>query len=231
MKLTAKPIATHCHASGLALPSRQHGVVIVIALIVLAAMALAGVALVRSMDTSTLVAGNFAFRQSAVQATDAGVEGAFTDLTTVVITNKKQDGDATATWYYPKVTTLMGTAESKDPDFFGLADAKYKSLAASTISGNTVRYLAERLCTRTITGAAAEADQTINGGDADGVASDQEVMNVCSHESSREGCSYSTDADCRPRLKSIYYKVTVKVTGPRNTASYAQSVLSYPANP
>ena len=129
-----RSIIHHC-ANRPALPSRQLGVVIVIALIVLGAMALAGVALVRSMDTSTMVAGNFAFRQSAIQATDAGVEGAFIVLTTLVMGSKKQDGDATATWYYPKITSLMGATESKDSDFFGLADAKYKSLAASTVSG------------------------------------------------------------------------------------------------
>jgi len=208
-----------------ALPSRQRGVVIVIALIVLASMMLAGVALIRSMDTGTQISGNFAFRQAAVQATDAGIEGAFTDLTKLIITDKNGD-TTTKSWYYPKITSLMGTAESKDADFFDtskVANSKYQALTAKSVSGNDVSYLVERLCTATLAGGAPEADA-----DKDGIVSDQEIMNVCAHESSREGCSYSTEADCKPRLKSVYYKATVKVGGPRNTSSLAQSTLSFP---
>jgi len=225
MNPQSKPLAYHHYPAELAMHSRQRGVVIVIALIVLAAMMLAGVALIRSMDTGTQISGNFAFRQAAVQATDAGIEGAFTALTKLIITDK--NGDATTqAWYYPKITSLMGTVESKDSDFFDtskVANSKYQSLTAKSVSGNDVSYLVERLCTATLAGAAPEADT-----DKDGVVSDQEIMNACSHESSREGCSYSTEADCKPRLKSIYYKATVKVGGPRNTSSLAQSTLSFP---
>ena len=44
-------------------PGGQSGVVLFIALIVLVAMSLAGVALVRSVDTNLLIAGNLAFKQ------------------------------------------------------------------------------------------------------------------------------------------------------------------------
>ncbi len=205
--------------------SHQRGVVIVIALIVLASMMLAGVALIRSMDTGTQISGNFAFRQAAVQATDAGIEGAFTDLTKLIITDKNGD-TSTQAWYYPKLSSLLGTVESKDADFFDtskIANSKYKALTAQSVSGNDVSYLVERLCTATLAGASPEADA-----DKDGVVSDQEIMNVCASESSREGCSYSSESDCKPRLKSIYYKVTVKAGGPRNTSSLAQSILSFP---
>jgi type IV pilus assembly protein PilX len=225
MKPRASELAG-CTAQGeLFRRSRERGVVIVIALIVLAAMMLAGVALVRSMDTGNQISGNFAFRQAAVQATDAGIEGAFTDLTKLIITDKNGD-TTTQSWYYPKITTLMGTAESKDADFFDtvkVENSKYKSLTAKSVSGNDVSYLVERLCTATIAGGTPEADA-----DGDTIVSDQEIMNACAHESSREGCSYSTEADCKPRLKSIFFKATVKVGGPRNTSSLAQSTLSFP---
>jgi Tfp pilus assembly protein PilX len=54
MKTLARPV-----------PRRQRGAILFIALIVLVAMSLAGIALMRSVDTNVLIAGNLAFRQSA----------------------------------------------------------------------------------------------------------------------------------------------------------------------
>jgi Tfp pilus assembly protein PilX len=51
--------------------------VLFIALIVLVAMTLAGIAIMRSVDTATLIAGNLAFKQGTVQSSDNGVEQAF----------------------------------------------------------------------------------------------------------------------------------------------------------
>ena len=58
----------------------QRGVVLFIALIVLVAMSLAGIALMRSVDTNVLVAGNLAFRQTNTMYGDVGVEAASTTL-------------------------------------------------------------------------------------------------------------------------------------------------------
>jgi Tfp pilus assembly protein PilX len=59
------------------LPSRARGAVLFIALIVLVAMTLAGIAIMRLVDTATLIAGNLAFKQGTVQSSDNGVEQAF----------------------------------------------------------------------------------------------------------------------------------------------------------
>lgn len=56
----------------------QRGVVLFFALISLLAIMLAAVALVRSVDTSTIIAGNLAFKQSATSSGDAGTETAVT---------------------------------------------------------------------------------------------------------------------------------------------------------
>jgi hypothetical protein len=52
-----------------------------VALIVLVAMSLAGIALMRSVDTNVLIAGNLAFRQGATARGDWGVEDARTWIT------------------------------------------------------------------------------------------------------------------------------------------------------
>src|SRR5437879_8142407 len=56
---------------------RQRGVTLFIALIVLVAMTMAAVAMMRPVDTATVVAGNIGFRQSAGNAADQGVQAAY----------------------------------------------------------------------------------------------------------------------------------------------------------
>lgn len=55
---------------------KQRGVVLFFALIALVAMSLAAVALIRSVDTSTLIAGNLAFKQATKNSAEAGIEAA-----------------------------------------------------------------------------------------------------------------------------------------------------------
>ncbi len=62
------------------IPLRQRGAVLLIALIVLVAMTLAGIAMMRSVDTGILVSGNMAFRQSATLAADAGINSGWKKL-------------------------------------------------------------------------------------------------------------------------------------------------------
>ena len=55
---------------------RQRGVVLFIALIAMVVMSLAGVALIRAVDTTGSVAGNLAFRQASIAAVNQAVEDA-----------------------------------------------------------------------------------------------------------------------------------------------------------
>src|SRR5450830_1873633 len=61
---------------------KQRGVIMLIALITLVAMTLAAIALVRSVDTTNIIAGNLAFQQSATNAGDIGSEKAIQWLET-----------------------------------------------------------------------------------------------------------------------------------------------------
>jgi Tfp pilus assembly protein PilX len=58
-------------------PHNQRGVVLLIALIMLVAMTLAGIGMMRSVDTGTVIAGNLAFKQATLNASDMGTSGGF----------------------------------------------------------------------------------------------------------------------------------------------------------
>lgn len=62
------------------MPQYQRGVVLLIALIVLVAMTLAGIGMMRSIDTTTLIAGNVAFKQTTIQAGDRGISEGFNNV-------------------------------------------------------------------------------------------------------------------------------------------------------
>ncbi len=57
-----------------ACPCRQAGVVVFVAMLVMVALALAGIALIRSTDTTTSVSGNLMLKQVATSAVDRGIE-------------------------------------------------------------------------------------------------------------------------------------------------------------
>ena len=61
---------------------RQRGVVLYVALVVMVAMMLAGIAMLRSVGTGVAVAGNLAFKQNATLAGDRGAEAAISWITT-----------------------------------------------------------------------------------------------------------------------------------------------------
>ena len=58
----------------------QAGVALIMVLIMLAAMMIAGVALIRVVDSANMISGNFAFRQATLNIADLGVEAAVAEL-------------------------------------------------------------------------------------------------------------------------------------------------------
>src|SRR5450830_2196439 len=122
---------------------KQRGVIMLIALITLVAMTLAAIALVRSVDTTNIIAGNLAFQQSATNSGDIGSEKAIQWLqsmntgTTLRIDNLAQgyaatwDSSAGYDW-----NTLIATT--------GITPVSAGTNVAG--SGNDVSYIIQRMC-------------------------------------------------------------------------------------
>lgn len=65
---------------------RQRGVVLFVALVVLVVMSLGGISMMRAADTGTQIAGNLAFRQSALHAAERAFEQAMQNVSTITST-------------------------------------------------------------------------------------------------------------------------------------------------
>jgi type IV pilus assembly protein PilX len=190
----------------------QRGVILFVALIVLVAMTLTGIALIRSVDTNVLIAGNLAFRQGATAAADWGIEAARSYLKTTLAANKAAlDNDNSAAAYYATWQTgldLVGTTTTP----FGWSSAA--QLVGTDSAGNEVRYVLHRMCEASGATTAANANcvKASGGGGATGT------------EGSTKG-TVSYSALALPGTTVVYYRVTVRVLGPRNTLSYVQAML------
>ena len=115
------------------------------ALIVLVAMTLAGIALVRSVDTSNIIAGNLAFKQSATNSGDTGVEAAATWLAanSAALTN-----DALGSGYSSTFRPALAANQTWDNYWNTVLAANNQVVTMPTdpATGNTVAYAIQRMC-------------------------------------------------------------------------------------
>lgn len=193
--------------------SRQRGVVMMVALIVLVAMTLAGIALTRSMDTTNMIAGNMAFKQASVQSADAAVEQALSFLEANGGTGIL-GGDLLASGYRasvdyapPSMDTFWSNMESVNSVCYlnNGSCTNNKANAVEDSSGNVRGYVIERMCQGTV--CASVQHQVQSGG-------------CCEGPDCGDVPCYSNDQ---------MFRITVRVTGPRNTSTYVQTFVTQPS--
>lgn len=183
----------------------QRGMTLLFALIALIAMALTGVALIRSVETTNLISGNFAFRSAALQASDLGVEKAFARLQTITsgsLDAKYPSGCTSGCNYYPTMQTAVDAQGI--PTVINWSDVTSDVVTAN--SDYTVRYVIDRLCSGTL----PVTDLVKNCYSGSTIVGDSKTGR-------RVGSSTS----------ELYFRVTVRVEGPRNTVSYVQTVIAH----
>jgi Tfp pilus assembly protein PilX len=204
---------------------RQRGIVMFIALLVMVALSLAGIALIRSADTATVVSGNLAFKQAAVYAVDRSIEQAVKalfDPTADPTLSAPDIVDKTANLpaqnYYACVQNAAGTgclpAAEPVPEIpaaltnrtsFTDAGLNVSQVDATKDAGdNKAYYVIERMCASA--GPAANSNCNLAG----------QALGADAGTQHYEGLVRPGDA---------YYRVTVRVEGPRNTVAYAQAIL------
>ncbi|OOG53505.1 hypothetical protein B0E49_10795 [Polaromonas sp. C04] len=213
----------------LAGPCRERGIVMILALIVLVALALAAVALTRSVATSNTIAGNLAFQQATTHSADRGVEAAIAWLETNNGQASSPNGTAAVCAVGSTVLACDQTAQGyiahrQDPDLTTSPPtawpAFWASLAAAgntytlpaVDNGNTVAYVIQRMCT--IAGDATNAANACS-------SSPQALAGSCAGGSSCNAGGTNLNS-----ASQVYYRITVQVSGPRNTQSLVQTVVA-----
>lgn len=177
--------------------ARQRGAVLFISLIVLVAMTLAGIALMRSVDTGNLIAGNLAFRNAATNAGDGGLEAARAWLT----------GQSAGALQTDLVSGYVANwQESFDPKTFNWPAGGV--LVGTDAVDNAVYYVIHRMC--------KDSGKSID-------ATDCTKVTALSVGSTKGGAGYGSAALTGSSLP--YFRITAKVVGPKNTVSYVQAFV------
>ncbi len=185
---------------------QQRGIVLFIALIALVVMSLAAVALIRSVDTSTIIAGNLATKQSATLSADSGLDTALTWMG--LVTNPATlEADNAAQGYYATQVTDPTTLNWDDND--SLSATGYGIVAGVDGSGNAIRYVIQRLCRNP--GAAAPGNCLFGAPVVGG-----------SSNASRTAPQAGGEP---PVEQSPMYRVTARVTSAKNTVSFIQAFV------
>ena len=197
--------------------ARERGAALFIALVVLVALTMAGIAMMRSVDTATLVAGNIGFRQSTINAADQGIQAAynyiFPKMTTLAsqTTNDAANGFTGVTslgeapdWYlsptnagWANAVSCNGATPATACNSFGTGGT------AVDQAGNNVTYVIHRLCDNTGT----VCGQTQGNAGAAGAGVDMSSPNLFIPPPSQ------------------HFRVTVRVNGPRNSVAYVQTMV------
>lgn len=204
----------------------QRGVVLFIALMALVVMSLAAVALIRSVDTNTSIAGNLAARQSALSSASRGTESAIGWLD---VQAAKKDGSLDnhddGNGYFATYGNLGLNNLNLDTVTVRRGDAAWTHSALATGDGiasgvesdgkNKIQYIIERMCAATGEPARENEDNSqkcLMGSVEDGGNSNK-VQGADGAGAVIEGS------------QSPIYRITVRVTGPRNTESYTQTYV------
>ncbi|MEW6562753.1 MAG: hypothetical protein AB1400_05905 [Pseudomonadota bacterium] len=188
----------------------QRGIILFVALIALIAMTLAAIALIRSVDTSTIIAGNLAFKQSGTASADVALNNASDWLNATSLSNPTAlETNSAANGYY---ATSNGLNLASDATWASGTSALATGVGITNgtdTSGNAIRYVIQRMCQST--GAATTTGCLFGAATAN--SGSQAVK-----DATEAGGGATASA-------SPIYRVTVRVTGPRNTVSYVQAFV------
>ncbi len=171
--------------------SKQRGVALLIVLVVLAITLVGSLAMLRSGEVSSMVAGNVSFREAATQATDIGIADAAKalDIQTNLDTN-------IANTYF---------ATRQPDDAYGIPTTiNWANVPIKTVGNYNVQHVIDRLC------------QVTPVTDATG---------TCMVRDSESAGSNKAGSLAYKNPASVYYRITVRVIGPKSTAAYVQALV------
>ena len=203
---------------------RIRGTVLLAALVMLIALMLGAAALMRMVESATLLSGNLAFKRAATLAAEAGTEAAIgwlaqQDAATLAQDQPKQGYYAADAVNFDASGNRSGSAASRvdwqGDSCAGATSARCLTPAAlpgPDAAGHTVRYVVQRLC-------AAAGAHAASGGCAFHLPAEAD-------SSSRSGFDYGRNK----RLAGAplaYYRITARASGPRNTVSVIEVLVRY----
>jgi Tfp pilus assembly protein PilX len=206
----------------------QRGVSLLFALMALVILGFGAVALTRSVDTGTLIMGNLSFKQDTLASSSVAAEEALAWLQANAPGATLNANIPERGYYASSVDKLdptgnNTTAANKLPlvNWDGLCNGAETGtydncdvlpFTGSTVNGNRVQWVITRLCD--------------NVGAPSGT-------NLCARPAASSTSTANERGELNPGgrissgIASPYYRIIVRVEGPRNTVSYTESLVHF----
>ena len=182
--------------------AKYRGVVVLVVLLLLVAMSLTGIALLRSGETHGLIAANHAFQQGALLSAENRIETARTWLVSNS-TSKLLFNDSAADGYFATAASGVGLINNPQFDWSTLA-----TNPLSNAAGYQARHVIHRLC-------------NVAGDPASGIDCVRSPITASSSKSAPSSNNSPMNAP-----GAVVYRITIQITGPRNTVSYVQAYIT-----
>jgi type IV pilus assembly protein PilX len=194
--------------------ARQQGVVLIFSLIVLLILAIGAVAVLRSVGSSLLSAGNLAFHRDLVNQAEQAVSTVMTEFKT---NGPPLGGVTTADLPAANYVSTALPTNAQGVPLVLLDNAAFAAVATPGLlpAGNdipgatpdvTIRYIIDRLCTNT------------------GTAS---TPNCVQSTGLPTGGTANRNTAVAPPSATVY-RISVRVDGPRNTQAFLQTTFTKP---
>lgn len=219
----------------------QRGVSLFIALVMLVALSLGGIALMRSVDVGNVLTGNLAFKQGALHANDTAVQ-----LAAYMINGLGTPDTARMSGFRPPVLSRQ-QRESDQSEFNYRASMLNRSVGATTDpNGIGVDGIPNVLRNAPLPSAPGEfagyggapgvSDRAVWADRTTGYTVRWVLERLCRAPGavSLENCSITESSEVTagtvneryaPGGAGVHYRLTVRVDGPRNTVTYTQTIL------
>ena len=212
--------------------SRQRGVVLLFSLIALVVLLIAAVALVRSFNTSLFTAGNIAFKRDLQNQSERAVDRVLTQFRAGggLDSPAARSANVVARNYSASVLPVnaqgIPTALLADDTTFTAAwtaaDIDGTTEPSLANQGVTIRYVVDRMCT-------TAGDET-SLGSASCVLANNPMPSGGSASNLLGADKAPLCATCASAApQGVVYRVSVRVTGPRNTQAFFQSTFTIPS--
>ena len=208
--------------------SRERGVSLLFALMALIVMSLAAVAVARAVGSGVLIIGNLGFKQDATAAAAAGANQAIAWLQSKTVGGALENDDPDMGYYATSIDSLDATGNrtssarplalvkwngtcSAPASAYASCDTKARS-APAQVNGNRVQWVITRLCAN---------------------AGPPSPTNPCVRPPLTVAATSTERGEVVPSSRFVsggsspFYRVIVRVDGPRNTVSYTESLIHF----
>lgn len=211
----------------------QRGLALIFALLGLVALSIAAVALVRSVDTGTLVLGNIGFKQETTAQADQAAQAAIDWLLSA--DKATLEANQAGSGYLASATAELDPLGQRsdvvnrilvdwDFDQTGLANCAAvpntpaeRCVAPGTVQGNTaVRFFITRLCA------------TVGEKSAAGNHCVSPVSVTAGEAAAKGGLTYRSPDRPAPSGGGLLYRIIVRSKGARDTTTFTETIVQIP---